>query len=83
MELIITVTIYYLILNEYSKGNLKKRITNKQTELEICEMYKSTLIGIKIILRLLKVARPEIFQGRRGLVGFGHFYKHFVKNTRK
>ena len=25
----------------------------------------------------------EIFQGRRGLVRLGHFYKHFVKSTRK
>ena len=28
-------------------------------------------------------AQPEIFQGRWGLVGLGHFYKRFVKNTRK
>ena len=28
-------------------------------------------------------AQPEIFQGKGGLVGLGHFYKHFVKNTRK
>ena len=28
-------------------------------------------------------AQPEIFQGRGGLVGLGHIYKHFVKNTRK
>ena len=28
-------------------------------------------------------AQSEIFQGRGGLVGLGHFYKHFVKNTKK
>ena len=28
-------------------------------------------------------AQPEIFQGKGGLVGLGHFCKHFVKNTRK
>ena len=28
-------------------------------------------------------AQPEIFQGREGLVRLRHFYKHFVKNTRK
>ena len=28
-------------------------------------------------------AQPEIFQGRGGLVRLGHFYKHFVKTTRK
>ena len=28
-------------------------------------------------------AQPEIFQGRGVLVKLGHFYKHFVKNTRK
>ena len=28
-------------------------------------------------------AQPEFFQGRGGLVGWGHFYKHFVKNSRK
>ena len=28
-------------------------------------------------------AQPEIFQGRGGLVEFGHFNKYFVKNTRK
>ena len=28
-------------------------------------------------------AQPEIFQGREGLVTLRHFYKHFVKNTRK
>ena len=28
-------------------------------------------------------AQPEVFQGKGGLVGLGHFYKHFVKNTRK
>ena len=28
-------------------------------------------------------AQPEIFQGRGGLLGLGHFYKLFVKNTRK
>ena len=27
--------------------------------------------------------QPAIFQGRRGLVELGHFYKHFVENTRK
>ena len=28
-------------------------------------------------------AQPWFFYGRGGLVGLGHFYKHFVKNTRK
>ena len=28
-------------------------------------------------------AQPDFFQGRGGFVGLGHFYKHFVKNTRK
>ena len=28
-------------------------------------------------------AQPVMFQGRGGLVGLGHFYKHFDKNTRK
>ena len=28
-------------------------------------------------------AQPKIFQGRGGLVGLGHFFKYFVKNTRK
>ena len=28
-------------------------------------------------------AQPEIFQGRGGLVEFGHFNKYFVKNARK
>ena len=28
-------------------------------------------------------AQSKIFQGRGGLVGLGHFYKHFVKNTKK
>ena len=28
-------------------------------------------------------AQPEFFQGRGGLMDLGHFYKHFVKNTRK
>ena len=27
--------------------------------------------------------QPAIFQGRGGLVILGHFYKHFVENTRK
>ena len=27
--------------------------------------------------------KSEILQGRGDLVGLGHFYKHFVKNTRK
>ena len=27
--------------------------------------------------------QSKIFQGRGGLVGLGHFYKHFVKNTKK
>ena len=28
-------------------------------------------------------AQPDIFHGREGFVGLKHFYKHFVKNTRK
>ena len=28
-------------------------------------------------------AQPEMFKGRGGLVGLGHFYKHVVRNTRK
>ena len=27
--------------------------------------------------------QPEIFQGREVFVEFGHFDKHFIKNTRK
>ena len=26
-------------------------------------------------------AQPEIFQGRGGLIGLGHFHKHFVIKT--
>ena len=32
---------------------------------------------------MLAGAHPEIFYDRKGLVGLGHFYKHFVKNTRE
>ena len=28
-------------------------------------------------------AQPEIFQGKGGLVGLGHFYKHFVKKHKE
>ena len=28
-------------------------------------------------------AQPDLSQGTGGLVGLGHFYKHFLKNTRK
>ena len=28
-------------------------------------------------------AQSEILQGRGGLVGLGHLYKHFVKNTKR
>ena len=27
--------------------------------------------------------QPRMFQGRGGFVGLGHFYKHFVRNTRE
>ena len=36
-----------------------------------------------LLNRMKPGAQAEIFQSRGGLVGFGHFYKHFVKNTRK
>ena len=36
-----------------------------------------------VILHIAPGAQPEIFQGRGGLVRLGHFYKHFIKNTRK
>ena len=29
------------------------------------------------------VAQPEMFKGRGGFVEFGHFDKHFAKNTRE
>ena len=28
-------------------------------------------------------AQPDLSQGRGGLVGLGHFHKHFLKNTRR
>ena len=36
-----------------------------------------------VALRKRTCAQTEMFQGRGGLVGLRHFYKHFVKNTRK
>ena len=37
----------------------------------------------KIIIHTFTGAQPEIFQGRGGLVGLGHSYKHFVEKTRQ
>ena len=36
-----------------------------------------------LLNRMKPGAQPETFQSRGGLVGFGYFYKHFVKNGRK
>ena len=44
-----------------------------------CFLRKDLFI---VALRKCTGAQPEMFQGSGGLVGLGHFYKHFVKNTR-
>ena len=46
-------------------------------------VYEHKLFAYCLIKPIFADAQPEIFQSRGGLVGLGHFYKHFVKNTRK
>ena len=46
------------------------------------------MLGFWLTLFAIKVhsctgVQPENFQGRGGLKGLGHLYKHFVTNTRK
>ena len=46
-------------------------------------VYEHKLFVYCWIKPIFAGAQPEIFQGRGGLPGLGHFYKHFVKNSRK
>ena len=48
-----------------------------------CNYQRFTVNTVHLLYKLTAGAQPEIFQGRRGLGRLEHFYKHFVKITRK
>ena len=45
-----------------------KKCTDKCTKISFIVLIFMSVTGVQ----------PEIFQSRGGLVGLGHFYKHFV-----
>ena len=62
------------------KIGLLKYFDNSQQSLgRLCQNIK--YINIRRCIITIKVSgwQPEIFQGRGGLVGLGHFYKYFIK----
>ena len=72
-KLLLTCEDEILNTTETSRGNKMKICDN------ICLIH---FIGNYMHVNITG-AQTEIFQGRGGLVGLGHFYKHFVKNTRQ
>ena len=59
-----------------------KLLFSKVAELE---SITAILLHHKVFIAwvLQSGVQPEIFQGKGGFVEFGHFDKHFVKNTRR
>ena len=72
-KLLLTCEDEILNTTETSRGNKMKICDN------ICLIH---FIGNYMHVNITG-AQTEIFQGSGGLVGLGHFYKHFVKNTRQ
>ena len=56
----------------------------KQVSQSPCQKIMArSCLGLRQVRKTNTGTQQEIFQGRRGFMEFGHFNKHFVKNTRK
>ena len=61
------------------KKNRFTQVLWQQSLGRLCQNIK--YINIRRCIITIKVSgwQPEIFQGRGGLMGLGHFYKYFIK----
>ena len=56
----------------------------KQASQSPCQKIMArSCLGVGQVPKTNTGTQQEIFQGRGGFMEFGHFDKHFVKNTRK
>ena len=69
-------TLFLLGWNFFSQEKLLKWMTKTVHKKCTDKCTKSSFIVL--IFMSVTGAQPEIFQSRGGLVGLGHFYKHFV-----
>ena len=79
-----------LVRNFLPYKQIKKNLLILQTNCQIHHLINK-FQGIhqicctiqECLIYAISGAQPEIFLGRGGLMGSGHFYKHFVKSIRK